>query len=104
MKTKICNCCEVEKIPQSEQICGACVLYCEHLGIKKNKIQVMSFQKFYDNSTVKIWECINTKLKIEYWKFKKFYVLFDENNMIVWEFDTLNEAKQAAKDYIFSTN
>jgi len=104
MNNKICNCCEVETIPQSEDLCAVCVEYCEHLGLKKNKFQALNMHKIYDSYSKKIWECSNTKMKIEHWKYEKLFVLFDEDNMIVWEFNSFKEAKQAAKDYIFSTN
>lgn len=60
----------------------------------------MKFKKIYSSYSVNIYECQTTKLKIEFWAFQKFYVLFDVDNTIIWEFKTLTEAKQAAKDYI----
>lgn len=62
----------------------------------------MKFKKVYTSTSINIYECETTKMKIEYLKEEKYYILLDSNNMIIWEFNTLAEAKQGAKDYIYS--
>ena len=60
----------------------------------------MKFEKTYSSYSKNIYECKATKLKIEFWAFEKIYILIDEENFIVWEFKTLSQAKQGAKDYL----
>lgn len=62
----------------------------------------MKFAKTYNDSTVTIWECKETQMRIEYLKHEKFYIVIDSDNCFVWEFETLKEAKQGAFDWFNS--